>query len=136
MLEENNLTYEEYMDVAASVGWKTSSKRLIEKSLKNSLTVKYVENGEVIGMARMITDSGYFAFLADVVVKPVHQGKGIGRLMIENLLDRLKKDLEEDESMMVQLLSANGKENFYSKFGFKLKKEVVSAGMYMWMKKD
>ena len=37
--------------------------------------------------------------------------------------------------MMIQLLSAPGKQTFYSKFGFKVKKEVAEAGMYMWLKK-
>jgi len=37
--------------------------------------------------------------------------------------------------MMIQLLSAPGKQKFYSKFGFKVKKEVAEDGMYMWLKK-
>ena len=36
---------------------------------------------------------------------------------------------------MIQLLSAPGKQSFYSLFGFKVKKEVAEDGMYMWLKK-
>lgn len=62
MIEENNLTYEEYLEMINCVGWKCPSMRLLEKSLKNSMTVKYIQDGNIVGMARLITDSGYMAF--------------------------------------------------------------------------
>ena len=34
MIEKNNLTCEEYLEMINSVGWKCPSKRLLEKSLK------------------------------------------------------------------------------------------------------
>lgn len=136
MLEENTLTYDEYIDIITTIGWKCPSKRLLELSLKNSMTVKYKEGDEVVGMARLVTDNGYIALVADVIVKPEFQGKGIGRMMIENLLSRAKESLEDGEVMMVQLLAADGKMEFYKKFGFKDKKEVVEAGMYMWLNKN
>lgn len=135
MIEENNLTYNEYVDIINTIGWKCPSKRLLERGLNNCMTVKYVINNETVGMARLISDNGYIALLADVMVKPEYQNQGIGKKMINNLLDRAKTTLEEDEAMMIQLLSADGKINFYKKFGFKDKKEVVEAGMYMWLKK-
>ncbi|MBQ8043820.1 MAG: GNAT family N-acetyltransferase [Clostridia bacterium] len=136
MLEENTLTYEEYIDIIGSIGWKYPSKRLLELSLKNSMTVKYKIEEKTVGMARLVTDNGYIALVADVIVKPEYQGQGIGKKMIENLLFRAKETLEEGEAMMIQLLAADGKMEFYKKFGFKDKKEVVEAGMYMWFNKN
>lgn len=135
MIEENNLTYEEYVEIINIIGWKCPSKRLLEKSLKNSMTVKYVVKDETVGMARLITDNGYMALVADVMVKPKYQGQGIGKKMINNLIERARDSLEEGEQMMIQLLAADGKLDFYKKFGFKDKPEVVEAGMYMWLKK-
>lgn len=136
MIEENNLTYEEYLDVITTIGWKCPSRRLLEKSLQNSETSKYVIDGKTVGIARMVTDYGYMALIADVMVKPEYQGQGIGKKLMNNLLDRALNTLEEDETMMIQLLAASGKKNFYEKFGFKDKPEAVEAGMYMWLKKD
>ena len=136
MIQENNLTYNEYIDIIATVGWKCPSKRLLKKSLKNSITAKYIMNNETVGMARMITNHGYIAFIADVIVKPKHQGKGIGKKLINNLLERAKSTLQDEEAMMIQLLAANGKKMFYKQFGFKDKAEVVECGMYMWLEKD
>ncbi len=136
MIQENNLTYEEYVDIIETIGWKYPSKRLLEKSLSNSETVKYVVNNETVGMARLVTDYGYIALVADVIIKPEYQRKGIGKKLINNLLERAKASLEEGEAMMIQLLAADGKKAFYEQFGFKDKPEVVECGMYMWLRKD
>lgn len=135
MIEYNNLTKEEYIDILNSVGWKIPSERLIELSLKNGQSIKYILNNKTIGMARLVTDGGYAGLLMDVVVKPEYQGNGYGKILIENLLYHIKEQLLDGEEMMIQLLSAPGKQNFYSKFGFKVKKEVAEDGMYIWLKK-
>ena len=135
MIEYDKITIEEYVDILKSVGWKIPVERLLKISLKNGKNVKFILNNETIGMARFVTDGGYAGLLMDVVVKPEYQGKGYGKLLIESLLLYIKKDLLDGEEMMIQLLSAPGKQAFYSKFGFKVKKEVVEDGMYMWLKK-
>ena len=135
MIEYNSLSVEEYISILNTVGWKIPSKRLLEKSLKNGINVKCVIDKKTIGMARFVSDGGYAGLLMDVVVIPKFQGNGYGKLLINSLLDYLKNQLEDDEEMMIQLLSAPGKQSFYNLFGFKIKKEVVEDGMYMWMKK-
>ena len=135
MIEYDKLTIEEYIDILNSVGWKIPAERLLKISLKNGKNVKFIFNNEVIGMARFVTDGGYAGLLMDVVVKPEYQGKGYGKLLIESLLLHIKKDMLDGEEMMIQLLAAPGKQSFYSKFGFKVKKEVAEDGMYMWLDK-
>ena len=135
MIEYDTITIEEYIDILKSVGWKIPSERLLKISLEKGKNVKYVLNNEAIGMARFVTDGGYAGLLMDVVVKPKYQGKGYGKILIESILLHIKKDLLDDEEIMIQLLSAPGKQTFYSKFGFKVKKEIVEDGMYMWLKK-
>lgn len=135
MIVENNLSYEEYVEVMSTTGWTMPSERLVKEGLKNSINVKYVIDNETAGMARLITDHGYISLLADVIVKPKYQSKGVGTKLIEALINIVKSSLEDDEKFMIQLLAADGKKSFYEKFGFKDKKEVVEAGMYMWIKK-
>ncbi len=135
MIEINKLTIDEYYKLLDSVNWKRPSERLLKISLKKGINVKYVFNNDTIGMARFVTDGGYAGLIMDVIVLPEYQGKGFGSQMIQALLDYIKKNLHENEEIMIQLLSAPGKQPFYSKFGFKVKKEVVEDGMYMWLKK-
>ena len=135
MIEYNTLTKEEYYDILNSVGWKLPKERLLVNSLKNGISVKYILNDKTIGMARFVTDGGYAGLIMDVVVKPEYQGKGYGTTLIDSLINHIKENLQDDEEMMIQLLSAPGKQKFYSKFGLKVKKEVAEDGMYMWLKK-
>lgn len=135
MIEYNKLNIEEYTELLNSVGWKIPSLRLLKISLERGINVKYVVDGKTIGMARFVTDGGYAGLLMDVVVHPDYQGNGYGKLLIESLLNYIRKNIEEDEEVMIQLLSAPGKQTFYSKFGFKVKHEVAEDGMYMWLKK-
>ncbi len=135
MIEYNSLSVEEYISILNTVGWKIPSRRLLEKSLKNGINVKCVIDNRTIGMARFVSDGGYAGLLMDVVIIPEFQGNGYGKLLINSLLNYLRSQLEDGEEMMIQLLSAPGKQSFYNLFGFKVKKEVAEDGMYMWMKK-
>ena len=129
MIELNKLTAEEYYYLLNSLGWKQPSERLLKISLANGINVKYVLDGKTIGMARYVTDGGYAGLLMDVIVHPDYQGKGYGKKLIKYLIRYLKKNLEADEQLMIQLLSAPGKQDFYKKFGFKANKKVAEDGM-------
>ena len=135
MIELNTLTMDEYYNLLNILGWKAPSERLLKISLDNGINVKYVLDGKTIGMARYVTDGGYAGLIMDVIVHPDYQGKGYGTELINYLINYLKRNIQDDEELMIQLLSAPGKQNFYSKFGFKVKKEVAEDGMYMWLKK-
>lgn len=135
MIEYNNLKTDEYENILNSVGWKMPSARLLRKSLENGINVKCVVDNKTIGMARFVTDGGYAGLIMDVVVIPEYQKKGYGKLLISSLLDYIRKSLEDGEEIMIQLLSAPGKQPFYELFGFKVKKNVAEDGMYMWFKK-
>lgn len=136
MVEYNKLTFEEYKMLLNDVGWKLPSERLIKISLENGINVKYVLDGRTVGMASFVTNCGYAGLIMDVVVLKEYRGRGYGTILIESILNYIKSDLEDNEEMMIQLLSAPGKQDFYSKFGFKVKKEVAEDGMYMWLRKE
>ena len=101
MIEENNLTVDEFLSIIETVGWKQPSKRQLEIALKNCLTVKFVKDEKTIAMARAITDSAYMTLIADVIVVPEYQHQGIGKLLINNLLERIKSSLQPGEESIV-----------------------------------
>lgn len=136
MIEYNKLTFEEYKMLLNDVGWKLPSERLLKISLEKDINVKYVLDSKTVGMASFVTNGGYAGLIMDVVVLKEHRGKGYGTILIESILNYIKSDLEDNEEMMIQLLSAPGKQDFYSKFGFKVKKEIAEDGMYMWLRKE
>jgi GNAT superfamily N-acetyltransferase len=68
--------------------------------------------GEVVGFARVVTDKGVFAVLADVFVLPAHRGQGLGVELVRETVDNGPyRDLG-------WILATNDAHGLYAKFGF------------------
>lgn len=83
--------------------------------LGSQVTVFVFDNDKLIGVSRAISDGVKQAAIYDVAVLPEYQGKGIGRILIENIINKL-------QGCNFILYSNSGKEEFYRKFGFRLMK--------------
>lgn len=132
---KHSLTVSEYSELRRSVNWKEIPSTQAERGLRNTyyLTAA-VMNGQAVGMARLISDGGYVAYLADVIVRQDCQGQGIGRLILNDMMDYIKNTLSQGDQVMVVLVSAKGKEDFYKKFGFiERPNEQYGAGMTLWL---
>ena len=93
--------------------------------------------GEIVAMGRMLFDFGYTAYLGDVIVRPEYQGQGIGKRIVENLIDRTMDSAHEGEWIMFILGAAKNKEPFYEKLGFqKRPNETSGGGMSMYRTKQ
>lgn len=133
----HTITVEEYNRLRASVDFITIRPNRAETALKNSLYTLIAMDGEKpAGMARVVGDGGYVYFICDVIVRPDHQSMGLGRQIIETVLVWLEKQVREEETIMVNLMSAMDKEPFYEKLGFhKRPFENHGSGMSLWLKK-
>ena len=80
--------------------------------------VSIYDGNEIVAMARMIGDMGLDYYIKDVVVKPEYQGKGIGRLLINELLKFIKENGIKNTDIFVELCAMPDKIPFYEKFGF------------------
>lgn len=132
---KHSLTVEEYNAVRKSVGWREIPTEQAKRGLLGTyyLTAA-VMDGQTVGMARLISDGGYVAYLADVIVNQEYQGHGIGRLILNDIIDYIKNTLSQGEQVMVILVAAKGKEEFYEKFGFiRRPNEQYGAGMTLWL---
>jgi GNAT superfamily N-acetyltransferase len=47
------------------------------------------DTNEVVGMGRVIGDGGWYFLIADMAVLPAHQRQGLGRRVIEHLIERV-----------------------------------------------
>ena len=94
----------------------------LKKCLANSDVIVSVWVGnEIVGFGRALTDGIYRGVLWDVVIDQNHQGKGFGKLVVENLLSSKKIT----NTKKLYLMTTN-KELFYSQFDFK---EVTSQNL-------
>lgn len=128
---------EEYNNLRASVDFITILPKRANIALQNSLYTLVAKDGTTpVGMARVVGDGGYVYFICDVIVRPSYQSKGLGRAIIEQVLCWLKEQVDEGETIMVNLMSAMDKEPFYEKLGFhKRPFGNHGSGMSQWISK-
>ena len=55
-----------------------------------SLVLTAWKSGRLVGIARVLSDSVLYSYLVDLAVEPDVQGVGIGRLLIQSVLDRCR----------------------------------------------
>lgn len=132
-LTQNDLTIQEFSKLRCCVGLNLLPEAQIEKAIKNSLyTVCARDGATAIGMGRLVGDGAYVYYLQNINVDPAYQGKGIGSLIIENLLTYIKENKLPNTSVMILLMSSKGSEEFYKKFGFRSRPNVnEGSGMIM-----
>jgi len=117
-IKENQLNYETYYTLRESVGWNNWSKEQAEKALENSYySIVIFYNDNAIGMGRVVGDGIYFT-IVDIVVRPEYQGKGIGRMLIDELRRFINNNGVKGTDIFVELCAVPDKIPFYEKFGF------------------
>jgi ribosomal protein S18 acetylase RimI-like enzyme len=117
-IENYQPALEEFITLRSKVGWGETPKQLAKVALDNSLFHVVARNdNRLIGMARIVGDGALFFYIQDLVVDPDYQNNGIGNLLMQNLESYLSKAALKGAT--IGLLSALGKEDFYSRYGYK-----------------
>jgi len=86
---------------------------LHKKAFKNSyVTVFIYHENRIIGFGRAISDGVHQAAIYDVAVHPEFQKKGLGNLILKNIISKLPQ-------CNIILYASPGKEGFYTKNYFR-----------------
>ncbi|WP_454048856.1 GNAT family N-acetyltransferase [Cellulomonas sp. Marseille-Q8402] len=90
-LQDRLPTPDEHRRLAEAVGWEHAFDwPSLPASLAGStLGVVAVRDGAVVGMARVVGDGVKYFAVQDVAVLPSHQGQGVGRALLDRVLDRI-----------------------------------------------
>ncbi len=111
-------------DALIAVGMSHRDPFDLKRAFEGSFAVAFVyQKDELIGFGRAISDGVYQAAIYDVVVLPDHQRQGIGRAIMEELLEKVAK-------CNVILYANPGKEEFYTKLGFRIMKTGMAKFLY------
>lgn len=73
-------------------------------------------DGEVAAMGRVIGDGGWYFLVADMATLPEHQGRGLGRAILESLLAEVRERTEG--GAYVTLTADPPGRRLYESFGF------------------
>ncbi|MCI8717102.1 MAG: GNAT family N-acetyltransferase [Lachnospiraceae bacterium] len=135
-IKENTLDLNTYLSLRASVHWKLLTQEQAKKALLNSLyTITAINQGESVGMGRIVGDGAVICYIQDFIVKSEYQGQGIGKLMMEKLIQHVESFRTENSEIMLCLMCAKGREKFYEKFGFVGRPtDSLGPGMIQYLK--
>jgi GNAT superfamily N-acetyltransferase len=112
--EPERLQLEVIVDYLARAYWSNQRPRaVIEKSLRHSLCFGVYEQGQQIGFARVVSDHATFAYLADVFILESHQGYGLGKWLVQSILEH--PDLQGLRRWILATRDAHG---LYAQYGF------------------
>ena len=118
-IKYNELSAEEFIVLWETVWGQGPSLEQTRLALEHTLFRVSVFDGDtIVAMARMIGDMGLDYYIKDVVVRPEYQRKGIGRILINELLKFINDNGISGTGIFVELCAMPDKIPFYEKFGF------------------
>lgn len=118
-IQRQSLSVEDYIEIYTSVGWKVPSVEQIAVAIEKSpFTVCVRYEGKPVGMGRIVGDCAMSFFVKDIAVIPKFQNQGIGSIIMDCIAEYVKKNTPKGWEICMELISAEGKEGFYEKFGF------------------
>jgi GNAT superfamily N-acetyltransferase len=78
----------EYQMLRTAVGWASPSEAACQQALDGTSFGVVARHAErIVGMGRLVGDAAMYSFIVDVVVHPDHQGAGLGRRMVDALVN-------------------------------------------------
>lgn len=117
------------LDLYASVSWSnyTNHPRRLEQAFHQSLFVMaaYDDDEELVGLIRAVGDGLTIVFIQDLLVYPHYQRQGIGRSLLEQMLERFK------DVYQIQLATEQSDKNlaFYRELDFRRQEDFDCTGM-------
>ena len=118
---------EEILSLYASVGWTayTDCPETLQRGFENSLlTLAAYEDGQLAGLIRTVGDGNTIVFVQDILVYPEYQRRGIGRALLQAVLDHYS------HVRQIELATDNtpGTIGFYKSMGFVEMSEIGCCG--------
>src|SRR5258708_217657 len=108
------------------------AREVVGRSIEHPLCFGVYDGGGVqVGFARVVSDLATFAYIADVFVLESHRGQGLGKLLLECIMQH--PQLQGLRRWTLSTLDAHG---LYSQFGFTPPKwperymEILRLNMY------
>jgi len=132
---ENNINIKDFIEIRKELGWKEIKEEQVIKAINNSmLNISVFYNDLCVGVGRVVGDNVLKGMLTDIMVKKDYHGKGIGKLIVTNLIKEITNILDVGEIFQLEASPTSNNRDFYLKCGLKYKPENQD-GVYLWIKK-
>jgi GNAT superfamily N-acetyltransferase len=127
-----NPTVEEYCALRAGAGLSPRSEAIVSAALPNTLFAVVIEqNGEAVGMGRVVGDGGTVFQVADIAVLREHQKRGLGKRILDAIDAWLRQNAHP--GAFINLFADRGVAPLYARYGFR-PRDPEEPGMCYVMK--
>ena len=117
-LATRNPTVAEYVALRAGAGLPPRSEESVRMALPKTLFAVVIEKGgEAVGMGRVVGDGGTVFQVVDIAVLPEHQGRGLGKQILDAIDGWLHRTALP--GAFVNLFADRGVAPLYARYGFK-----------------
>lgn len=117
----SGIDWQTIADSLKKVGMAYHDSEVHKRAFEASHTTVFIyEDSHLIGFGRVISDGEYQGAIYDVAVLPEAQREGVGKLIIQTILDRLP-------NCNLILYATPGMESFYKGLGFRLMKTGMAV---------
>jgi GNAT superfamily N-acetyltransferase len=101
--------------LSQALGWTHAGdpSRLRTAIVHSSYSAVALEGDRLVGYARALSDEAFAVYIADILVSPDRQRQGIGRALVEALLDHYPMDRFHHQVLVAE----RGAEGFYRRVG-------------------
>ncbi|MGV1870323.1 GNAT family N-acetyltransferase [Agrobacterium rosae] len=107
----------EYLHLRAIAGLSAFSEDAARAGLSGTIySVMILQNDVAVGMGRLIGDGGCFFQVVDIAVHPEHQGRGLGKSIMDAIMTYVSNELPT--TAYVSLIADVPANTLYEKFGF------------------
>ena len=115
--ELTTFDFDTILKLYSSVGWTnyTEKPEMLKKAYENSLLILGAyDNGQLVGVIRVVGDGFSVVFIQDILVFPEYQRRGIGTQLLREVMDRYSSVYQ------MELMTDNTPKtiSFYQSVGF------------------
>lgn len=122
---------DDYRRLRQVAGLNEKSQAAAEAGLPNTwFAVTIRHESRTIGMGRIIGDGGTAFQIVDIAVEPTHQGKGLGKRIMQALVDHIHATAPA--TAYISLIADGEARHLYAQFGFE-PVMPASIGMALWL---
>ncbi|MBL7766270.1 MAG: GNAT family N-acetyltransferase [Chitinophagaceae bacterium] len=112
--DSHRLPIDEIFTYLQTTYWAANRSRdTVRRSIQHSLCFGLYLHDRLIGFARVVTDFAVFAYLCDVYIVPDQQGKGYGKMLMQEIAEY--PELQEIRRCMLATKDAHG---LYAQYGY------------------
>lgn len=111
--DRDRMDFDAVFNLLARTYWASDRPRELQRrAFDHSICFSLLKSGQQIGFARVISDWATFAWIADVIIHPEHRASGLGKWMIDCLLQHPALETRS------QWLATKDAHTLYERFGF------------------